>query len=124
MSKNIHNFKKKTYEPVGLDFEKDKVKMKESTETLNVESVILSVSKDKEKNSVDGLTLRTLPGAIGSATGVDTKSTPKASITISLETTNVDTNFTGCFFISGHGKEGRIDRPTILKNMITFNNII
>ena len=33
--------------------------------------------------------------------------------------TNVDTNFTGCFFISGHGKEGRIDRPTILKNMIT-----
>ena len=32
--------------------------------------------------------------------------------------TNVDTNLTACFFVSGHGKEGTKKRPTIIKKII------
>jgi hypothetical protein len=32
--------------------------------------------------------------------------------------TNVDTNLTACFFVSGHGREGKKVRPTIVKNII------
>uniref|UniRef100_A0A6C0H385 Uncharacterized protein n=1 Tax=viral metagenome TaxID=1070528 RepID=A0A6C0H385_9ZZZZ len=38
---------------------------------------------------------------------------------------DTNTNFTGCFFISAHGREGTKDRPTILNAIIKkFNNLI